>query len=292
MARLKEQLCKKVLILQEVPLHPHTVLKQLEECFEKPSIVRVSRRDGLRQYNKPPIYDDCYLVLFEDKRIFESNINYLRLDFMFPVVICPSKNMTASVKEVCQEKNVPFSIYVNAFTKEVAEDFIRELASVPVTKEFCETLRRRVGLSPQRIISAVMVCEQVGYKVSNITKYVDKYVYIDVYDVIESLLGICKSKAQVGRAALYIHLNRFWYAKYTRALLVSEVSTLIQVYRDLLDGTLTAYTMQEYEMEKNIPRYRIMYAIDLYERINLNELLTLEQFLSEASILEVAMKLS
>lgn len=292
MAELKKRFDDTVLILQEVALHPHAVLTRLEDCFEKPSIIHVVRRDGLRGYTKPPIYDDKYLVVFEDTKVFESSASLIRLEFMLPVVLSRGKSMTDDLKEVCKDKGIPYSVYVNAFTKEVAYDFIRDLASVRVTEDFCKTLVRRVGLSPQRIISAIMVCEQVGYKTANISKYVDKYTYIDVYDVIESLLHICRSKAQVKRAALYVHLNRFWFHRYTRNNLIAEVDTLVKVYRALLDGSLTAYTMQEYELSEHVSRYRILYSIELFERINLNELLALRQFLSDASILEVTMRLS
>lgn len=292
MAELKQRYNDKVLILQEVPLHPHAVLTRLEGCFERPSILHITRRDGLRPYTKAPIYDDKYLVVFEDLKVFEACASSIKLDFMFPVVLSRGKSMTDSVKETCKVKELPCAVYVNAFTKEVAYDFIRDLASVKVSDDFCKTLVRRVGLSPQRIISAIMVCEQVGYQTSNISKYVDKYTYIDVYDVIESLLHICRSKAQIKRAALYVHLNRLWFHRYTRNNLVAEVDTLIKVYRALLDGELTAYTMQEYEQSEHVPRYRILYSIELFERINLNELLALRQFLSSASILEVTMRLS
>lgn len=280
-----------VLILQEVPMHPRTVLKRLEDCFERPSIVRMSKKEGLKHYNKPPVYDSKYLVLFEDKRIFESCIGMIQFKFMLPVVVCPNKNSTAEVKELCRDKKTPFVVYVNEFKNEDAEDFVRELASVEVTSEFCKTLRRRVGLNPQRIVSAVMVCEQVGYSVSNISKYVDKYIYIDIYDVIESLLKIYRSGAQMRRAALYLHMNRNWYSKYTRDNLVNEVSSIIQIYRDLLSGELTIYSVSDYALKAKISRYRILYTISLLERVSLYELLTLKSFLERASLLEVAMHL-
>ena len=292
MATLKESYVSTVLILQEVPLHPHTVLTRLEDCFEKPSIVHVTRKDGLRAYTQRPIYDDYYLVIFEDVRVLESCSSSIRLDFMLPVMLCSSKNSVESAKEVCQNKGLKYSVYVNAFTKDVASEMIRNLASVKVSDEFCKALIKRVGLSPQRIISAVMVCEQVGYTTSSISKYVDKYTYIDIYDVLESLLHICKSGAQMKRAALYLHTNRLWYNKYTRANLIKEVDTIIKIYRALLTGELTAYSMQEYEMSEHIPRYRLLYAIDLFEQISLNELLALKQFISTASLLEVVLKLS
>ena len=292
MKKLKERYQDCVLLLQEVPLHPHSVLKRFEACFEKPSIIRMVKKDGLRQYTKPPIFDDRYLVVFEDLKVFESCISSLRFDIMLPLVLCSGKNMTELAKEACQDKDVPFVVYVNVFDKDAASDLIQELASTEVSESFCQALIKRVGLNPQRIISAIMVCEQVGYKTSNISKYVDKYTYIDIYDVIASLLHNCKSAAQVRRAALYLHLNRLWFHRYTRKNLLTEVNILIKVYRALLSGELTAYSMQEYEQSERISRYRLLYTIDLFEQVNLNELLALRQFLTDASLLEVVMRLS
>lgn len=281
----------KVLLLQEPALHPNSVLVQLRDKFEKPSILHIVRKEGLRGYTKPPVYDENFLVIFEDCKTFEANLESLNLEFMFPVVLCPSKAALDDGREICRVKQIPYGVYQNKFKKEDAAALIRSLTKQKVTKDFCDTLISRVGLSPQRIISAVMVCEQVGFTTSNLSKYVDKYVYIDLYDVIESLLGICSSRAQQMRAAVYLHMNRPWYKNYTQGRLVSELDTLIQIYRDLIDGSLTPYTMQEYQDSNRIPRYRVMYAIHLYETICITKLLALRQFLSSASILEVALHL-
>lgn len=281
-----------VLLLQEAPLHPNSVLSGLRPRFEKPSIVNVTKRDVLRAYSKPPIFDEKYLVIFEDYKAFEGNAAYIRFGFMFPVVICSRRSALEDSIDLCKTKSIPYKVYVNAFEKEDAMSLIRDLASEEVSDNFCKVLINRVGLNPQRIISAVMVCEQVGYKTSNISRYIDKYTYIDVYDVLESLLQVCKSRAQIKRAALYVHTNRLWYKRYTRVTLVKEMDTLIQIYYDLIDGVLTPFTVQAYIEEKRIPKYRVMYAIDLYSQKSLVELLSLRQFLSTASILEVAMRLS
>lgn len=281
-----------VLILREVALHPHSTLLSLEKSFEKPSIVHVVSKDGLRAYQKPPVYDEKYLAIFDSIKVFESNISFINFNVMFPVVLCTTGSMVEDAKAVCQQKALPFRVFVNEFSKENAYELVRNLASEEVPKAFCEALVKRVGLSPQRIISAIMVCDQVGYNTSNISKYIDKYIYIDVFDVIESLLGICRSKAQMKRAALYLHMNRLWYKRYTQGILVKEVSSLIKIYRDLIDGTLNYYTLQTYIDTEHISRYRVLYTIDLFERVSLAELMILEKFLSGASLLEVTMHLS
>ncbi len=280
-----------VLALQEVQLHPNSYLIKLEEAFEKPSVIHVHTKDALRRINEAPVYNDRYLVIFESSRIFESNINYIRLKTMLPVVLCQSKGQSEDVRFICQEKNVPCKVFVNQFTKSDATDLIIELTHGEASKKFCDDMISRVGLSPQRIISGVLVCEQVGFTSSNISKYVDKYNYIDIYDVIESLLGICKSQAQRRRAALYLHQNRVWYSKYTKQNLLREMDTLLGLYHDITDGSLTEYTLHTYIDEKHVSRYRALYAFDLYERVSYTQLLALRQFVDTASLLEVSMSL-
>ena len=159
-----------ILVLQEVPLHPHSYLEKLEGAFEKPSIVYVHSKDALRRYTAPPIYDKKYLVIIEGKRVLESNLPFVQLDFMLPVVLCSSKGQSDDVCYLCADKKVPCRTFVNQFKKADGVDLVRELATEEVSTNFCESLVARVGLSPQRIVSAMMVCEQVGYTTSNISK--------------------------------------------------------------------------------------------------------------------------
>ena len=281
-----------VLLLQEAALHPNSVIKTLEDKFEKPSIAFVTKRDGLRQYTKPPIYDDKYLVIFEDVRTFISNLPYVKLAIMFVVVVCPSKSMIEDAKAACINAKVGYSIYTNRFDKQNAYILINNLATVQPTKTFCDALISRVGLSPTRLVSAIMICEQVGYKVKNINSYIDKYVYIDVLDVIESLLGICKSAAQKRRAALYLHMNRLWYKRFTKDIITSEIKSLLDIYYDLVEGKLTYYSVQDYLENNRVSRRKVMYTFSLYEKVSLIELVALYHFVKEASLLEIVMKLS
>lgn len=282
----------RVLILREVELHPHSALAKIEGAFERPSIIHVETKEAMRQYTKHPIFDDKYLAIFSRVSVFESNISSIKMDVVFPVVHCSTKSAMEDAKSLCQDKHLPYSVFYNPFEKADAYDMIRDLASVKVTQEFCKTLVNRVGLNPKRIVSAVMVCDQVGYTTTALSRYVDKNIYIDIYDVIESLLGICRSRAQVKRAGLYVHMNRAWYASHTRTQLVKEVDLLIQVYRDFLSGVVTSFTVHDYVESNRISRYRVLYVRDLIERISLMELMTLRYFLSTASALEVALRLS
>lgn len=278
-------------ILQEVAMHPHSKLTQMEEAFEKPSILHISSKDGLRAYTKPPVFDKNYLVIFDSVRILESNFGQIKWRFMFPVLVCKSKSMVTDAKALCQEKGVSYKVFVNPFEKPDAMDLIRSVASVQVSDSFCKALISRVGLNPTRLISGSMVCEQVGYSTSNISKYIDKYTYIDVYDVIDVLLGVVKSAAQRKRASMYLHLNRIWYKRYTKDVLVSEVDTLIKIFLDSLSGALTIYNLNDYLEDNHVSRFKVLHATELLEKKSINELYALRQFLNSASLLEVAMRL-
>lgn len=281
-----------ILVLREPPLHPHSYLCKLEESFEKPSIAHVYGRDGLRAYMTPPVYDDKYLVIFENPRALESNLAYLKYDIMFPVVVCGTKGELEDMRYLCKSKGLTYKVFENKFEKQDAIDMIMELATEEVPKTFCEALVSRVGLSPKRIISAMMVLEQVGYKTVNISKYVDKYRYTDIYEVIESLLGICKSGAHRRRVALFLHQNRLWYDKYTKKSLLREVDLLLKLFSDITDGTLCEYTLHEYVEKEQVSRYRALYAVDLYESVPYATLLSLKMFLEKAKLLEVVLHLA
>lgn len=282
----------KILLLRETPLHPNSVLAKLQAGFESVSIIHVFRDETLKKYSTPPVFDNNYLVIFESLRVLESNLNSINFYYMAPVLVCTSKSALEDAVDLMREREIEYEAYYNEFTRTDAYSLVTSLASTKVSDTFFDALIRRVGLSPQRILSAIMVCEQVGYTTSNLSKYIDKYVYIDNQDIISSLLRVCKSKAQAQRAAVYLHMNRLWYAKYTKGLLVDEVSTLITIFSDLISGELTPFSLHDYVETKRVPRYRILYALDLFERVSLIELKMLRQFLSSASMLEVAMKLS
>lgn len=281
-----------VLLLKEVQLHPNSMLIELSKRFEKPSIIRVFGKESLRQYRNRPVYDNNYLVIFEHLNLFESNINSIDLEFMLPVVLLDTTEKLNDAKRICENKSIPYLLYINEFDRTQAYSMIRSLASEEVSDNFCKTLVSRVGLNPQRIISSMMVCQQVGYNTSKIGKYIDKYTFISVYDVIYSLLGVCSSVAQCKRAALYLHQNRLWFNKFTRSLLVKELDLTLMIFKNLLDGSLTAFNLQSYSENNKIPSYKIMYGIKLSEKVSFNEVLSLRYFLDTASLLEVALRLS
>ena len=78
----------------------------------------------------------------------------------------------------------------------------------------------------------------------------------------------------------------------TNLPLVKEVELLLKMYRDITEGVLTEYTVDEYVESERVPRFRVLYACSLFEKIPYVRLLSLKTFLEHASILEVAMKLS
>lgn len=281
-----------VLLLREVPLHPDSVLNKLKAAYEQPSIIYVQGNDGLQRIKKKPMFNDKFLVIFEFVSLFKSSVSLLDLSLMDVVVICNTVSEIEDAKEICSTRGLKCKLHHNVFDAKAAEGLIRKLAKKEVSKDFCNALINRVGRSPQRILSAMMICDEVGYTRSNVMKYIDKYTYISAYDVLESLLGICRYNTQKVRAATFIYNNRVWYNKYTKNNLIKEVDILIKVFQDLISGSLTNYNLDEYLEENRLSRYKVMYARNLFEQKNTMELMELKYFLQNADVMEVALKLS
>lgn len=275
-----------VLIIREPSKHPNSVLERLKSTFDSPSIVIVSPTCHLSQYRTKPVFGTHYLVIFNSFRDLSSSVASIKFDYMFPVYSCSSEAMELEAKHLLDSKGIKYKIYRNAFVKDDAVKMVMDLAAEPVTKTFAEKLVSRVGLSPTRIIGAMVVLEHVGYTQSNINKYIDKYVYVDHTDVLAVLLGQCKSKAQYARAIAYLQL---WYPKYPRDTLVKELDFYIKVYKDIMSGDLTDYSLDRYLDDNAFSRWRVLEVIDLYSKISIVRLMQLRAFLNKASLLEMLM---
>lgn len=280
-----------VLLLQEVAYHPNSYLTKIMKNFELTSIVQITKKEELRKYSKPPLFDEKYLILFEDIKIFSENKAFLSFKLMFPVLHIESATALDEAIALCRESDIPYKIFRNAFLREDAFSFIQEKASVPVSDKMCKAIVRQVGLNPIRITTAVGVCEQLGYKESIIDRYVDKWIYPDVRKVIECLLGVPRNRSAVRNALMYLHLNRFWY-KYTKRVLLDEIECIFQVYRDKLDGKIGSDQVFSYIEASNITRSRVMFALSLYERVSISSILVLREFIKTATLLELVLRLN
>lgn len=279
-----------VLVLYEVPYHPNSYIKKMVSKFEVTSVLNITRKDELRRYQKPPLFDEKYLVIFEDSSVFLANKSYINFSTMFPVIKSETRVQYDDACFACKEHDIPYKTLWLNFTKEDAMRFIAENVSQSVSDEFCKTVIRQVGLSPMRIISALGVCEQVGYTREKVLKYVDKYVYLDIRRLIECLLGVPKSKAAVTSARVYLHTNRHWYHYVSRNLL-DEIDTILSIYRDKLQGELSPQSMLSYLEEKHVSRRSVTFALSLFNRVSIVSLYSLREFIKTASLMEVALRI-
>lgn len=279
-----------VLLLHEVSFHPNSYLNRLSSKFEVASVVRVHRKEELRKYRKPPLFDDKYLLIFDDLKVFEDNKAYIYFETMFPVLHLETKSQVEDAEFMLKESKLPYKIFHNGFEKEDAYRMIQERSSEPVSDNFCKTLVRQVGLSPLRIMTALDVCEQLGYKVSVIERYVDKWIYPDTRKLIECLLGVPRNASAVSNALMYLQLNRYWY-RYVQKTLLSELDIVLQIFKDKLAGRLSSENIFEYIEEEHITRARVMFGLRLFEKVSITTVFALREFLKSASLLEVILRL-
>lgn len=280
-----------VLLLHETQYHPESYLLKLRERFEITSIITVTGKDELRRYNKRPLFNERYLVIFEDVKIFEENEAFLSFDTMVPVVHVETRGQLSDAKFLCRSHNIPYKVYFNDFTRDQAMKFIRKHASCPVSESVCKAIIRQTGLSPFRLIIAIGVCEQVGYSESKVTKYIDKWVYPSIRKLLQCLLGVPPSKAAINASIAYIYNNRHWY-KYIKRNILDELDSVLEVYRDKLDGKLEEQEILGYIESHRVTRSRVMFALKLFDSVSIASVFALREFLQTASLMELALRLA
>lgn len=280
-----------MLLLHEVSYHPNSYIKKLSSSFEATSVVRVRGKDDLRKYSRAPLFDPKYLVIFEDLKLFTENKSFLNFSIMLPVLHLESKVQLGDAEFVCKEFDIPYKVYSNEFSRDDAYALIQSEASQPVSDSVCKAIVRQVGLSPLRILTAVGVCEQLGFKVSVVEHYIDKWVYPDFRRLIECLLGVPRNKSSVRRSLMYLHVNRYWFRQ-VRKRILEELEYILEVYKDKLLGKLGQDQLFSYIEEKQTTRSRAIFALGLFEKVSLSTVFALREFIKSADILEVAMGLN
>lgn len=280
-----------VLLLQEVQFHPASYITRLDKRFELPSILHITRKEELRIYSKAPLFDDKYLVIFDSLRVMQDNKAYISFKYMFPVLRVETTSQLSDAKFYCQEEGIPFKIFQNEFTKANAMTMIQAQASEPVTDSVMKAIIRQVGLSPMRIITAIAVCEQMGYTVSVVERYVDKWIYPDLRKLIECLLGVPRSASAVRNAIQYLYINRHWY-RYVKRSLLDELDFVLEVYKGKIEGELFEENLHSYSDEHHVTIARVMFSLKLFERVSITSVLVLREFIKNASLMEVVLRLS
>ena len=280
-----------VLLLQEVQFHPSSYISRLDQRFELPSILHITRKEELRIYTKPPMFDDKYLVIFDSLRVLQSNKAYISFKLMFPVLRVETEAQLNDAKFYCQEEGIPYKVFHNEFTRANAMTMIQTQASEPVSDAVMKAIIRQVGLSPMRIITAIAVCEQMGYTVSTVERYVDKWIYPDLRKLIECLLGVPRSASAVRSSIQYLHLNRHWY-RYVKRNLLDELDFVMEVYKGKIQGELFEENLHSYSDEHHVTIARVMFSLKLFERVSITSVVVLREFIKNASLMDVVLRLS
>lgn len=280
-----------ILLLLEVQNHPHSYLAKLVGQFEVTSVFQAHREDDLKKMTSKPVFDDRYLVVFTDVRVFQKCAPMLKYQLMFPVVHVETQSALEDAVFFCRQGNISYRVYKNEFTKEQARQFIVENSKERVSDAFCDKLLSYTKLSPMRIMTALAVCEQMGYTASTIEKYVDKWVYPDTRKLIECLLGVPRSKAARNSAISYLHANRGWY-KFIRRTLLDELDVVLKVYTAKSEGQLAESNLLDFIDSNGITRARVMYALKLFDKVSVVDLVALREFLKTADLMTVAMRVS
>lgn len=277
-----------VLILLEILYHPRSYMQILLDKFEVTSILRIYREDDLQGITSPPVYDNRYLVFFEDAKVFERCKGLIRYEFMFPVLRVETKSAMQDAVFFCRQNKIPYRIYNNEFSKEDALALIAANCTERVSDAFCKALLKHTKLSPMRILTALDVCSHVGYTVAAVEKYVDTWVYPGYRELIECLLGVSRSKAARQRVLQYLHSNRSWFS-FIQKTLLGELDTVMVVYSAKSSGQLGPTQLLDFSDAKGIPRSSLMFALRLYDNVSVAEVVTLREFIKTADLLKVVL---
>lgn len=282
---------KYFLILREIDGHPNSVLKRMLEMFDKPSIVYATSNTKYSSYKVKPVLSDKYLMIFTSKKTLEEGCVLLSLDTVFPVFLCSTESQEQEAINLFNAKSIPYRRIHNEFKKEDVADLILEFTDNEASQSFIDALRRRVGMSPTRLYSALNVLKEVGYTTSNVTKYIDKYVYTSTYDIICVLAGRKSSKAQYHRVVLYLQQHQHGYSNYVKPVLIKELELMVKVFTDIREGRLNEHALSEYLVQNAIPRWKVLRILDLYEEISIVHLLNLKSAVENSTILDIIVSL-
>lgn len=265
----------KLLLLQELEAQPESYLEQIVSSFEITSIHVVTGRDEVRAYKSRPAFSSTLVLIFKSLEVYKSNQPFIKYDWMWPILVCRTASSLATAKAYCMSKEIDMQVSIHSFEKEDADKMIRSLAKKPVSQAFVDAVIRQVTLSPQRILSAMAICDAVGYTASAVRKYVDKYTHTSTHDVIRLLLGL-SGKRQTARAMLQVEQAVNWYRWFKKQVL-AELSTIEEVFVDALAGEVSDQNLLAYLEAKGLTHYEVLFCLDLFYQVSLVEIRLLKE---------------
>lgn len=276
-----------VLLLREIQGHTESIWDDLSSKFEKPSIKVIHSEEQFdRLLRVKPIFDPMFLILFENVRLVKKCLPKFDGSGMFIVIKVPSNSQVEEVKGYLSASGINYKFCDNPYTKAMAIDYLFCLSGQKLSDNFCSNLLSKTGLNPERIRSAVEVCEQLGFKKSVVDKYVDRWMFEDTRGIVSVIVGKKVSGAQSRRIAQYLYNNRHWF-RYIRTRVVKEFDLLVQVYRAKLSGLLSSDDVLDFEVSHS----EVLFAIDLFTSINLGRLMAGREFAKSMTLADLSIKL-
>ena len=61
-----------ILIVQEIENHPDSIIDKIKNCFESINIIYINSTIQLQNFKEKPLFDEKWLLLFENIYIFEQ----------------------------------------------------------------------------------------------------------------------------------------------------------------------------------------------------------------------------
>ena len=278
-----------ILILKELEKHPNSFLPKIKNCFESMNVIQVNHATQLSNYKSKPIFDKKYLFIIEDYYTFEQIYQSLNLKLIFPVFLLRRSSEELLLKNLLHSAAIPYYIYDNPFTKEDAIHLLLCSASTEdMNDDLIKKILRKTGLSPKRILEAAMILNAVGYTTANISKHLDRNVFVSNMDILDVLLHYPKmSKSKYTAVLNYLMTYRNSYRSYIKKELLKELELYITVYSDILNGVVSEKGVTDYITGiSSLNSYKYMHILELFTLKSINQLKVVKHFIEQSSFLQ------
>lgn len=253
------------------------------------NVIQVNHATQLSNYKSKPIFDKKYLFIIEDYYTFEQIYQSLNLKLIFPVFLLRRSSEEPLLKNLLHSAAIPYYIYDNPFTKEDAIHLLLCSASTEdMNDDIIKKILSKTGLSPKRILEAAMILNAVGYTTANISKHLDRNVFVSNMDILDVLLHYPKmSKSKYTAVLNYLMTYRNSYRSYIKKELLKELELYITVYSDILNGVVSEKGVTNYITGmSSLNSYKYMHILELFTLKSINQLKVVKHFIEQSSFLQ------
>lgn len=275
-----------ILLIDEIEGHPKSLLKKICLGFEKPSIVHFTSERQLSKLKTKPIFSEKYIVIFDSLFLLKQHIDVLNFNLMFPI-LCIQRKDYDTIIPFLKERHINYKILSNPFTKEDALSYIQENANIELSENKLKLIFRKTGASPKKIMTAISLLNEHGYTLKNIQNLLVSNVFISSFDILTILLGQSSTISSKKKAELLSYVSEYRDAySYILKELLNELNFLILVFNDILDAVPEHKGISNYiESIPGLTAYKFTKIEDIYKKVSLVEILSLEVFLRKSNIL-------